>query len=310
MAEEQAQGGLGAFSDQLADVVERASRSVVTVAARPRQSATGILWKVGEQTVILTADHVVEREDDISIVLPDGREAKATLIGRDPSTDITALRLSGTELGASGTPAEVAEAARVGSLVIAIGRPRGAGPRVSFGAVSTVDGPRRLWHGGEIEGVIYPDVTLYPGFSGGPLVNLSGQVVGMNSSRLTRQNSSSIPVATLRRVAETLVTHGRVRRGYLGIGTQQVPLQAALAQKANITRDTALMVVTVESGSPAEQGGLFIGDIILAVADQSVGDAEALRAQLGADKVGQQVSVRVLRGGEPQSVTVTIGERQ
>ncbi|MGH2516832.1 MAG: S1C family serine protease [Ktedonobacterales bacterium] len=300
---------LSAFSDQLADIVARVSKSIVTVAARPRQTATGILWKTDTETIVLTADHVVEREDDITILLPDNREVKATLIGRDPGTDLAALRLTGVDLGNEIVPAALAEEVRPGNLVLAIGRPGNDGARVSFGAVSSIDGPRRSWQGGEIEGVIYPDVTLYPCFSGGPLVDLDGRVVGLNSSHLTRQNSAAIPVATLRRVASTLLTHGRVRRGYFGVGTQQVPLAAALAQKAGVSQDAALLIVTVETGSPAEQAGLFIGDQLLTINGQPVTDADTLRAQLGSDTLGTALPVKILRGGEPKDLTVTVGER-
>jgi S1-C subfamily serine protease len=310
MAETQDQGNaLAAFSDNLASVVERASRSIVTVAARPRQSATGILWKADQETIVLTADHVVEREDDITIGLPDGREVKAQLIGRDPSSDLAALRLSGVDLGTENVPAETAEGLHVGNLVLAIGRPSSAGPRVSFGAVSSIDGPRRTWHGGEIEGIIYADVTLYPGFSGGPLVDLSGRVVGLNSSHLTRQNSTALPIATLRRVATTLLTHGRVRRGYLGVGTQQVPLPEAMAQKAGLTQQSGLLIVAVEAGSPAEKAGLLVGDVLVGIGETPVSDVDALRAQLGGDKLDQTVSLKILRGGEPRQVDVTISER-
>jgi S1-C subfamily serine protease len=300
---------LSAFSDQLADVVERAARSIVTVAARPRMPATGILWRADQETIVLTADHVVEREEDITVILPDKREVKAQLIGRDPSTDLVALRLSGVEPGAENVPAEPAEGLKVGNLVLAIGRPSSDGPRVSFGVVSSIDGPRRSWQGGEIESIIYPDVTLYPGFSGGPLVDLSGKLVGMNTSQLTRANSAAVPVATLRRVANTLITHGRVRRGYLGVGTQQVPLPAALAQKAGVEQQVALLVVTIEQDSPAEKGGLFIGDQIVALGGQSVTDGETLRAQLGPDRLGQTIAVKVIRGGELKELSVTIAER-
>jgi S1-C subfamily serine protease len=281
----------------------------VTVTARPRQSATGILWNAGQETIILTADHVVEREDDITILLPDGREAKAQLIGRDPGTDIAALRLSGTDLGAGAEPATVGQPPRVGSLVVAVGRPGRDGARVSFGAVSAVDGPRRSWQGGEIEGIIYPDVTLYPGFSGGPLVDLAGRVVGMNSSHLTRQNSSALSVATLQRVANTLLTHGRVKRGYLGVSTQQVPLPANLAQKLGRQQETALLVVQVEQGSPAEKAGLLIGDLLAALGGRALTDVDVLRSELGGDRLGQTLTLTVLRGGEPRDVPVTIAER-
>jgi len=300
---------LSAFSDQLANVVERATRSIVTVAARPRMPATGILWRAEQETIVLTADHVVEREDDITITLPDKREVKAQLIGRDPSTDLIALRLTGVDLGTENVPAETADDLKVGHLVLAIGRPSADGPRASFGVVSSIDGPRRSAQGGEIERIIYPDVTLYPGFSGGPLVDLQGRVVGMNTSQLTRQNSSAVAVVTLRRVANTLLTHGRVRRGYLGVGTQQVPLSAALAQKAQVNQEVALLVVTIEANSPAEKSGLLIGDQLLSVGGQPVTDGETLRAQLGSDRLGQTIAVKVLRGGEPHELNVTIAER-
>lgn len=310
MADETTTNALSAFSDQLADVVAQAARSIVTVAARPRQTATGILWKTENETIVITADHVVEREDDIKVVLPDGKEVKAQLIGRDPSTDLAALRLPTDALGADAQPAETGANLRPGNLVLAVGRPGKDGPRVSFGAVSAIEGPRRSWHGGEIEGVIYADVTLYPGFSGGPLVDLSGKVVGLNSSHLTRQNSSAIPLVTIDRVAKTLLTHGRVRRGYLGVGTQQVPLPEALAQKAGLTQESALLVVNVEAGSPAEKGGLILGDLIALVGDQPIIDVDSLRAQLSSDKLGQTLPVRIIRGGEVHNLNITLGERQ
>jgi len=305
----QQQSALGTFSDELASVVERAARSIVTVAARPRQSASGILWRTETETVVLTADHVVEREDDINVTLPDGRKVKAQLVGRDPGTDLAVLRLPGTDLGTANVAAETAEGPKVGHLVLAIGRPTDGGPRVSFGAISSIEGPHRSWHGSEIENIIFADVTLYPGFSGGPLVDLAGRVVGLNSSHLARQSSTALPVVTLRRVANTLVTHGKVKRGYLGIGTQQVPLPAALAQKAGVSQEAALLIATIEAGSPAEQAGLFIGDLLVTLGGQSVTDAESLRAQLGSDKLGQSIAAKILRGGEPQEIAVVIGER-
>ena len=313
MADEQtqtSQTSLSALSDQLADVVQRASKSIVTVAARSRQTATGFLWKTDTETIVLTADHVVEREDEILVTLPDKREVKAQLIGRDPGSDLAALRLTGVDLGADVVPAEVGENLRVGNLVLVIGRPYADGVRVSFGAVSSIEGPKRSSHGGEIEGVIYADVTMYPGFSGGPLVDLSGRVVGLASSQLTRQSSSALPVATLRRVANTLLTHGRVRRGYLGVGTQQAPISSALAAKAGVTQTSGLLVVTIEPNSPADKAGLLIGDLIIGVAGQPVTDVESLRGSLTPDKLDQAVQIKLLRGGEPTDVAVTIEERK
>jgi S1-C subfamily serine protease len=300
---------LAAFSNSLADAVERAARSIVTVAARPRQTATGILWRTDTETIILTADHVIEREDDINVTLPDKRQVKAQLIGRDPGTDIAALRVSAADLGAGIVPAETAESPRVGHLVIAVGKPDADGPRVSFGAVSAIEGPRRSWQGSELEGLIFSYLTLYPGFSGGPLIDLDGRVVGMNSSHLTRQSGSALPAATLQRVAGTLLTHGRVKRGYLGIGTQQVPLPEPLAQKAGVTQKSALVVITVEPNSPADRAGLLLGDLLVSLGGQPITDAGTLLAQLGGDRIGQAVPFKILRGGEARDVTITIGER-
>lgn len=307
---EQQPSALVAFSDELASVVERTARSLVTVAARPRQSATGTLWQVENETVVVTADHVVEREDDITIGLPDGREVKGQLAGRDPGTDLAVIRLAGGELGEGAGAVETGALPSAGHLVLAIGRPSSSGPRVSFGAVSFVDGPRRTWHGGEIENIIFADVTLYPGFSGGPLVDLSGKVVGLNSSHLTRQSSTAIPAATVERVVRTLATHGRMRRGYLGVGTQQVPLPAALAQKAGVSQGSALLVATVEPGSPAEQAGLLLGDLLVSLNGQGLADVGALRSALRTEMLGQAVTLRIVRGGEPRDVQATINERQ
>jgi S1-C subfamily serine protease len=151
---------------------------------------------------------------------------------------------------------------------------------------------------------------MYPGFSGGPLVDLSGRVVGLASSQLTRQSSSALPVATLRRVANTLLTHGRVRRGYLGVGTQQAPISGALATKAGVTQSSGLLVVTIEPNSPADKAGLLIGDLIIGVAGQPVTDVESLRNSLTPDKLDQAVQIKLLRGGEPTDVAVTIEERK
>lgn len=300
---------LSSFSDQLADAVALASRSIVTVAARPRQSASGVLWRAEDgQVVILTADHVIEREDDINVTLPDGAAAKAQLVGRDPSTDLAVLRLTGATLGEANAPISIGEGLRVGHLALAIGRPTEGGPRVSFGVVSSIEGPQRSWQGGEIESVIFADVTLYPGFSGGPLVDLTGKLVGLNSSRLTRQ-SAAVPVVTLKRVVNTLLTHGRVRRGYLGVGAQQVPLPAALAQKAATTQEAALLVVTVETDSPAEVAGLMLGDLIVALDGQNISTVEGLRGALTSDRLGKAITIKILRGGEPRDLTATITER-
>ncbi|HEX8731195.1 MAG TPA: trypsin-like peptidase domain-containing protein [Ktedonobacterales bacterium] len=299
---------LGGFSDQLANAVEKASRSIVSISARSRQSASGVLWQADGEVVIVTADHVVEREDDIAVTLPDGQTVRATLAGRDPNTDLAVLRLPSADLGANASAIQLDEGLRVGHLALAIGRPTEGGPRVSFGVVSAIEGPRRAGHGAQIEGVIFADVTLYPGFSGGPLVDLDGKMVGLNSSRLTRQ-SAALPLATVRRVVTSLLTHGRMRRGYLGVGTQQVAIPSALGQKVEGNPETALLVVTVESDSPAERAGMFIGDLVVGINGHGVSGVDSLRSALASSAPGQPLTLKVLRAGEPTDVSVTVGER-
>lgn len=309
MSEDTSQASaLSAFSDQLANAVERASRSIVSISARPRQSASGVLWQADGEVVIVTADHVVEREDDISVILPDGRMVRASLAGRDPNTDLAVLRLSGVELGEGAAPIQLNEGLRVGHLALAIGRPTEGGPRVSFGVVSAIEGPLRAGRGAQIEGIIFADVTLYPGFSGGPLVDLDGRMVGLNSSRLTRQ-SAALPLATVRRVVGSLLTHGRMRRGYLGVGTQQIPLPTALAQKAGSAQESALLVVTVEPESPAERANILIGDLIVGINGQAVSGVDSLRSALATSTPGQTLTLKALRGGEPTDISVSVGER-
>lgn len=306
MSEGYEKGGfLMGLSNDLADAVEQAGRYVVRVAARKRLSASGILWSA--DGLVVTADHVVEQEEGIKVGLADGRELPARLLGRDPGTDLALLKLD----GAVGGAAEAAEpsTARVGSLVLAVGRPGEGGPMATIGIVSARTGPWRTWRGGMLDSLIQTDVTLYPGFSGGPLVDASGRVVGMNTSLLARGVSTAVPAETVARVAQAIATQGRVRRGYLGVGTQPVDLPTAMASSLGLTQETGLMVVRVEPGGPAEGAGLMIGDVMVAVGGQPVGDADELHAHLGPDRVGGQLTLRLIRGGQMRDLAVTVGER-
>lgn len=187
------------FSDSLADAVALAGQSIVQVSARRRLGATGLIWNA--DGLIVTADHVIQRVEEIVIGLPDGRDIAARLIGRDPGTDIAVLKVEAGGL----TSAEPSETeSRVGHLVLALGRPSSGSPMATMGIVSATDGAWRTWRGGRIEGVVRSDVTLYPGFSGGPLIDGSGRVIGMNSSSLARGLAVTVPHAVLNRVVQAL----------------------------------------------------------------------------------------------------------
>lgn len=321
-------------SEAMADAVATAGQSTVRVEARRRLPATGIVWAAD---LIVTAHHVVERDDDIRIGLPNGETVEAALVGRDPSTDVAVLRAA-TGLTPFNRPDN---ALRVGSLVLAVGRP-GKDVQATLGVVSAIgadqtDADAGRWGRREaermarkaerrarrgmawsfsystgssgvlMEGAIQTDVVMYPGFSGGPLIDAGAGLRGMNTSAITSGASLSVPLKTLSRVVETLVQHGRMRKGFLGIGAQPVRLQEALAEIAG--QETGLLLMQVEAGSPAEQGSLYVGDILVALDGQAVRSLDELLALLSGDRVGRSVPVHVLRGGQLAEVSVLIGEK-
>lgn len=292
---------LGAVSNQMADAVARAGAALVQVRGRPRQPASGIVFAA---ELVLTADHVVEREDDLSIEASDGQVLAAQLIGRDPASDLALLRVPGLNI----EPASFATgAARVGQMVLAVGRPLSGGPMASLGIVSAVGGPLRSRGGAMIEQVIQTDATPYPGFSGGPLVDSQGAVLGLLTTGLAAGVALAIPAPLARRIAETLASHGYVKRGFLGISSQ--PVQLPEAQRAGLSQDRGLLVVRVEPRSPAAAGGLMLGDVLVSFAGQPLGDTDELQALLAGDRVGTSVPVQVIRGGSLVSLNVTVGQR-
>jgi S1-C subfamily serine protease len=289
-------------SDAMAATVEVAGSGVVRVEARRRLSASGIVWS--SEGVIVTAHHIVERDENISVGLHGSDTVPATLVGRDPTTDVAVLRAEAADL----TPPTWAEAEelRVGHLVMGLGRP-GRSVQATLGIISALGEGWRTPAGGRVEPYLQTDLVMYPGFSGGPLVDVAGRVLGLNTSALLRGISLTVPTLTLRQVVEMLLAHGRVRRGYLGVGAQPVRLPAELEQK--LGQETGLLLVSVEPGGPAGQGGLLLGDTIVALDGQPVRHMDELLALLSSDQVGASVPVRVVRGGQVQELTVTIGER-
>ena len=303
---------LQSLSDDLAAAVARAARSVVAIGARRRIPSSGILWKPG---VVVAAHHTVHRDDDIPVVLANGTETTASVAGRDPGTDLVVLRLAGelprSDSPDSPIPAAIAaepDAIRVGSLVLALGRP-GREVTASLGVVSAIAGEWRTWTGGRIDRLVRLDLSIYDGFSGGPLVDASGRVLGLDTSALARGAALAIPASTVERVAEQLLSQGRVRRGYVGIGMQPVRLPENIAAKLAPRADVGLMVVSVEPDGPADRAGILIGDIVVAFDGVPVTDTSELLAHLGGDRVGAAVPVRLVRAGAETTVNVTIGER-
>ena len=294
-------GPLAALSNDLAAAVDTVGRSVVAVHARRRIPASGVVWQPG---VVVATHHTIQRDDDITVALHDGTTVEATLAGRDPSTDLAVLRLTSSAPAA----ALATEAPRVGQVVLALGRP-GASVTASLGIVSAVGGEWRTWQGGTIDRFVRLDMAVYDGFSGGPLVDAAGRVAGVNTSGLARATALTVPAATVSRVAAQLLSRGHIARGWLGIATQPVRLPAALQQSLGTDAPIGLVVVNVEAESPADRGGVLIGDILLAVDDRPVSDSGDVLAALGGDRIGQAIALRVARGGRSEHLTVTVGER-
>ncbi len=293
---------LVALSNELADAVEHVGRSTVAIHARRRIPSSGIVWRSG---VVVAASHTIRRDEDISLTLPDGNTVAVTLAGRDPGTDIAVLRLPDAAASAAVATMAPDDVLRVGALVVAVGRP-GDSVTASLGAISAIGGEWRTWQGGRVDRFVRLDLAIYDGFSGGPLADAAGRVLGVNTSGLTRSAPIAIPVSTVNRVADELLAKGHVRRGYAGVAVQPVAIPERLVREHGLPADTALLVVAVEQGGPADRAGILIGDMLIAV------DGEALREPtdlLAALSGRGPVELRLVRGGAPLTVSLTPGER-
>ena len=291
------------LSKAMGEAVTTAAPGVVRVEGRRRMSATGIVWSA--EGAIITANHVLRRDDNITVGLADGRSAAATLVGRDPSTDIAVLRVEDSVLSplVEANKQEIS----VGNLVLALGRP-GHTVQATLGVVSALGDAWQTRLGGRIDRYLQTDVLMYPGFSGGPLIDGNGRLLGMNTSGIAGGVSLAIPTQTLSRIADALLTHGRMKRGYLGVSTQKAGLPQDLHEE--LGQKTGLLIISTEEDSPAAQGGLTLGDTIVGIGEGQIRNHDDLVAQLTGDVVGTAVSVKIVRGGKVEILEVTIGERE
>jgi S1-C subfamily serine protease len=290
------------LSNGLADAVERAGRCVVAVNEGGQSGVSGTLWRDG---VVVTAEHTIRGEDQITVVEPSGETVPATVAGRDPSTDIAVLKVA-----TAATVAEFADLAqvRVGQIVLAVGRRGRNGLSASYGVVSARGGAWRTWSGGRIDHSLRLDLTPYPGFSGGPLVDVHGRVLGINTSG-QRRSVLTIPVPTVNRVVEQLLVKGKIARGYFGAGLQPVRIPEALQKSLRLEGNRGLLVVMLAPSGPAEKAGLMVGDIVVALDGEMIGDLADLQAALDPERVGKALAARILRGGVLTDTKITVAER-
>jgi S1-C subfamily serine protease len=284
---------LVALSDHAAALVERVAGATVAVRAG-RAWSSGIHWRSG---VIVTAEEVLERDDDITVLLPGGREVAATLAGRDPTTDVAVLRVQpdGLPLARTGEAGSL----RPGHAVLAIGNHDGA-PVASFGIVSFVGGAWYSQRGGTIDSLLRIDLRLSSVAEGGALVDMQGRVLGMAVSG-PRGRTLAIPAATIDRATDHLLAKGYVGRGYLGAGLQ--PLRQRHESGGGV------LVVSVDPQGPAAHAGLIVGDIVTAWNAAPIGRVREVMRLLGPDSIGSAVDLALSRGGAPAALKVTIGER-
>ena len=292
------------LSDGMAAAVESGSAGTVTVHSRDRFPASGVVYRAD---MVLTADHVVENEEGIVVVRADRQQFKAVLAGRDPGSDLALLKLETPALSAA-QPSQ--GEARVGQMALALGRPSLEGIQASLGIISSMGGPVRNGRGGLLEKYLQAEVNPLPGFSGGPLVDTQGNILGINTSGIAGGILLTIPVALAWSVADALALHGRIQHGYLGIRSQPVKLPETAPDILARDQKNGLLLVGLEEDGPAVSSGLMVGDILVGVNANPVSDPDGLWMQLSGNWVGKDIPVEVLRGGEKKVIMVLVAERK
>ncbi len=297
---------LDAYSTAVTRAVERVSPSVVKIDVKSssRRGGSGSGFVFTPDGLVLTNSHVVRGGARYQLTFNDGQQALATLIGEDADTDTAVLRTDAATL----QPAVLGNSRtlRVGQLAIAVGNPFGFQFTVTAGVISALGRSMGSTTGRMMEEVIQTDAALNPGNSGGPLVNSRGEVIGINTATIVSAQGLcfAIGIDTAKFVASQLLQHGRVRRSWIGIAGQNVPLPRRLAYEYQLKESTGILVVSVQDGSPASHAALREGDIIVAIADQPVAGIDALHRLLTAECAGMTLSVEILRGVERLQLSI------
>jgi len=299
---------LETISNEFAAAAELGGGGVVAVHARRWMPTSGIEWKKG---VIVTANHGVRRDEDIKVLLPKGQVVAAKLAGRDPSTDLAVLRIDSNDTEGKSPRPKFGDSTtlKLGHLVLALARTRRGDLVASSGMIGGISGEWKSWRGGRLDQHIRLDLALYPGFSGGPLLNAKGEVVGMNTQGLARGRAVTIPVATVDRVVNELLEKGHITRPYLGIAMQPVALPDNVRSQLPAEVHMGLVIMHVESGGPADKAGVLLGDVIVEVAGKPVEHIDAIQDLISTAKIGETVATRLLRAGQIKAVSITLGEK-
>jgi S1-C subfamily serine protease len=293
------------FSEALAQNTERAAASAVAVHTESRGSSSGVIWRNG---IIVTAEHALRRDEEIEVTLPNGRVAPATLVGRDPSTDLAVLK--SPEAASAAVPfSNNADALKPGHVTLVVGRTRASGPVAALGIVSLVANERSSWTGIALRPYIRLDVGLQPTAVGGAVVNAQGEIVGLATPRFARFGAIVVPASHVNRVADLLLQKGHIPRGYLGVGLQTVRIPESLRELLHRPEKTGAIVLEVEPESPAHKAGLVIGDVLVSLGSRQIARLEDVQSQLTGENIGKSLAAKIVRGGAVQDVNIVIAER-
>jgi len=300
---------LDAYSTAVIRAVDAVGPAVVKIEAG-RGAGSGVLFT--PDGLILTNSHVVDDAKTLTAVMPDGRSLRADLVGHDADTDLAVVRAD-----ASNGPALPwatlgdSRSVRVGQVAIAIGNPYGFHHSVTAGVVSALGRSLRAKSGRLMDDIIQTDASLNPGNSGGPLVTSRGEVMGINTAMILPAQGLCFAIAsnTARYVAARLIRDGRIRRSYIGVAGQTVPIPRAIARANQLAVSSGVFVVSVEANSPAAASGLRDGDVVLAFADQPVTGIDDLHRALTDDRIAVSTTITILRSARRRQITIVPSER-
>jgi S1-C subfamily serine protease len=307
----QTKNALVSFSEAIEGVADKVSQSVVSVRSRIRGNGSGVIWSTDGH--IITCSHIVRRLDEAEVSLSNGKSYPAKVIGNDPYSDIALLKIEVNDINESIPlkPIEIAdsESLKAGQFILALANPYGEYPSITEGIItserSSIVGGGGWWWAGMLDSIVITDARLNPGYSGGPLVDVEGKMIGLNVAYISSRGIA-IRAGKVKNIADQLTKDGEIKKAYLGIITNTISLPAEVSAQLEPVQEEGLMVLSVEKDTPAKKSGLLIGDIIVRFDNEPVTNMHELRRQLlKQEVVGKSVNLAIMRGEKKMELTIT-----
>lgn len=290
---------LQSLSEATAEIVSKTAPSVVTV-NNGMGAGSGVVWST--DGYIVTASHVVGRHNMVNVTLENGKNYEAKVIGRDPYSDIALIKIEAKSLK-SIEPGD-SQSLKPGQFVLALANPFSRQVSATQGIITGVHGSIRTWGGMSMEDTVVTDARLNPGYSGGPLIDVYGKMIGL-STAFVWNRGIAVPVNTVKRIVTSLQNEGKVKRAYLGIVSDTVRLPQEIATQPQVNQHTGVMVYRVEAGSPARKAGLAMGDVIVKFNEKNVQSINDLHRYLTDEVIGKETKIQTLRGENLNELTIT-----